>query len=307
MKYFKEEARRMDVNKIGIIGYGEAGTAFAKALSDKDSLSVSVFDIKFNDAKSSQLLKNTAIEQNISVADDIKSLVAENDLILSVVTGEGAMTVIEASVPYITEGKIYVDMTSVSAKTKFHMSELIEKQGGVFIEAVILGAIAAYGFKSPILVCGKRAQEFAAFFKQIGFDIKYLSKDIGKASNIKMLRSVFAKGVESLLIEMMIGAKRGDVLEPVMADIVAFMDKRSFRDIANAWVTTSVFHAKRRAEEMEHVIETLNELKVKPVMTTATRDMLKGISDLSLADYFKGKKPTFYHEVIEALENDNSG
>jgi 3-hydroxyisobutyrate dehydrogenase-like beta-hydroxyacid dehydrogenase len=296
----------MDVSKIGIIGYGEAGTAFAKALSEKDSLSVSVFDIRFKDAKSSQLLKNTEIEQNISVAHDIKSLVAENDLILSVVTGEGAMTVIEASVPYITEGKIYVDMTSVSAKTKIHMSKLIEKQGGVFIEAVILGAIAAYGFKSPILVCGKKAQEFAAFFKQIGFDIKYLSKDIGKASNIKMLRSVFAKGVESLLIEMMIGAKRGDVLEPVMADIVAFMDKRSFQDIANAWVTTSVFHAKRRAEEMEHVIETLNELKVRPVMTTATRDMLKGISDLSLADSFKGKKPTFYHEVIEAMENNIS-
>ncbi len=96
----------MDVSKIGIIGYGEAGTAFAKALSEKDSLSVSVFDIRFKDAKSSQLLKNTAIEQKISVADDIKSLVKENDLILSVVTGEGTMTVAEASVPYITEGKI---------------------------------------------------------------------------------------------------------------------------------------------------------------------------------------------------------
>jgi 3-hydroxyisobutyrate dehydrogenase-like beta-hydroxyacid dehydrogenase len=295
----------MGISKIGIIGYGEAGTAFAKPLSEKDSLSVSVFDIRFNDAKSSQLLKNMAIEQNISVADDIKSLVTDNDLILSVVTGDASMTVVEASLPYITEGKIYVDMNSVSAKTKINMGELIEKRGGAFIEGAILGAIASYGFKTPMLVCGKKAQEFATLFKQIGFDIKFLSKDIGKASNIKMLRSVFAKGVESLLIEMMVGAKRGDVLEPVMADIVAFMDKRSFQDIANAWITTTVFHAKRRAEEMEHVIETLNELRVRPVMTTATRERLKCISDLNLSDYFKGKKPTFYHEVIEAMENDN--
>ena len=294
----------MDLRNIGIIGYGEAGTAFARPLSESNSLSVSVFDIIFKDA-SSQMLKDTAVEQNITVADDIKSVVAENDLILSVVTGESAMTVAEAAVPHITEGQIYVDMTSVSAKTKIRMNELIENRRGVFIEAVILGSIAAYGYKSPILVCGKKAQEFAAFFKQLGFDIKYLSEDIGKASNIKMLRSVFAKGVESLLIEMMMGAKRGDVLEPVMADIVAFMDKKSFQDIANAWVTTSVFHAKRRAEEMEHVIETLNELKVRPVMTTATRDMLKCISDLGLADSFKGKKPKFYHEVIEAMENNN--
>ena len=295
----------MDANKIGIIGYGEAGAAFAKLLSAKDSVAVSVFDIRFNDIKSSKLLKNTAIEQNIRVADDIKSILVENDLILSVVTGEAAMTVVEASLPYITEGKIYVDMNSVSAKTKIYMSELIEKREGVFIEAAILGAIASYGFRSPILVCGKKAQEFARLFKRIGFDIKYLSKDIGKASNIKMLRSVFAKGVESLLIEMMIGAKRGDVLEPLMADIVSFMDKRSFQDIANAWITTTVFHATRRAEEMEHVIETLNELKVRPVMTTATRDRLKCISNLSLSDYFKGKKPTSYYEVIEAMENNN--
>jgi hypothetical protein len=47
--------------------------------------------------------------------------------------------------------------------------------------------------------------------------------------------------------------------------------------------------------------------KVRPVMATATRDMLKCISDLSLSDHFKGKKPTFYQEVIEALENNNSG
>ena len=200
-----------------------------------------------------------------------------------------------------------MDMNSVSAKMKLRMGALIEEKGGVFIEAAILGAIATYGFRSPVLVCGKTAQEFAIFFNNLGFDIRYLSEDLGKASNMKMLRSVFAKGVESLLIEMMIAAKRSDLLETVMAEITEFMDKRSFQDIANAWITTTVMHAKRRAEEMEYVIETLNELKVKPIMTTATRDRLKSVSELGLFDYFKGKKPAFYHEVIDAMENGNFG
>lgn len=295
----------MDVNKIGIIGYGEAGTAFAKPLSAHDLVSLSVFDIRFNDRESSQFTDNLETARHIRIANDVESLVAENDLILSVVTAESSMSVAQAALPYINGGKIYVDMNSVSAKIKIRMGELIEEKGGAFIEAAILGAIAAYGFRSPVLVCGKMAQEFAIFFNNFGFDIKYLSKDIGKASNMKMLRSVFAKGVESLLIEMMTAAKRSDLLEAVMEEIVEFMDKRSFQDIANAWITTTVVHAKRRAEEMEHVIETLNELKVKPVMTTATRDRLKSVSELGLFDYFHGQKPAFYLEVIDAIANGN--
>jgi 3-hydroxyisobutyrate dehydrogenase-like beta-hydroxyacid dehydrogenase len=293
----------MDINRIGIIGYGEAGTAFAKPLSVHDSVTLSVFDIRFIGNTTSQLPDNRTIEQNICIVDDLESLVADNELILSVVTSEASMSVVKATLPYINGSKIYVDMNSVSAKTKIRMGELVEEKGGAFIEAAILGAIAAYGYRSPVLACGRRAQEFAAFFNNLGFDIRYLSEDLGKASNMKMLRSVFSKGVESLLIEMMIAAKRSDLLEGVMAEIVEFMDKRSFQEIANAWITTTVMHAKRRAEEMEHVIETLNELKIKPIMTTATRDRLLGVSELGLSAYFNGKQPAFYREVIEAMEN----
>lgn len=297
----------MDINKIGIIGYGEVGSAFAKPLSARDSVSLSVFDIRCNDRASSQFLSNLEREPTIHLSADIKSLVTENDLILSVVTADAAMSVVQGVLPYINEKKIYVDMNSVSAKTKIRMAGLIEETGGVFIEAAILGAIAAYGFRAPVLVCGNSAREFADFLNSLGFDIKYLSRDIGKASNMKMLRSVFAKGVESLLIEMMIAAKRGDLLDAVMAEIIEFMDKRSFQDIANAWITTTVMHAKRRAEEMEHVIETLNELKVRPIMTMATRDRLKSVSELGLSDYFKGKQPAFYREVIDAIDNGKFG
>lgn len=297
----------MDINKIGIIGYGEVGSAFAKPLSARDSVSLSVFDIRCNDRASSQFLSNLEREPTIHLSADIKSLVTENDLILSVVTADAAMSVVQGVLPYINEKKIYVDMNSVSAKTKIRMAGLIEEMGGVFIEAAILGAIAAYGFRAPVLVCGNSAREFADFLNSLGFDIKYLSRDIGKASNMKMLRSVFAKGVESLLIEMMIAAKRGDLLDAVMAEIIEFMDKRSFQDIANAWITTTVMHAKRRADEMEHVIETLNELKVRPIMTMATRDRLKSVSELGLSDYFKGKQPAFYREVIDAIDNGKFG
>ncbi len=291
----------MDADRIGIIGYGEAGQAIAQGLFSNKGRSISVFDIKFNDDEFEESLRLKAKEQGIIVEEDMRSLISKSDMILSLVTGEVAAQVVRESLPFMKEGKVYVDMNTVSPRGKMLIGELIEKKGGSFIEVAILGAIASYGFKSPMLVCGKRADEFVNLLGNMGFNVRFVSKEIGKASYLKMLRSVFAKGVEALLLEMLVGAERCDLVEPLMDAIVKHMDGSSFQEIANTWITTNVIHADRRAEEMDHVIETLNELHVRPIMAEAVRDRLRKSSQSGLRAFFKGGKPDHYHEVIKAM------
>ncbi len=291
----------MDTERIGIVGYGEAGQAIAQGLCSSRGSSISVFDIKFNEEELRESLRLRAQEHGVIVEDDMGSLIANNDMILSLVTGEVATQVVRDSLPFINEGKVYVDMSTVSPRKKILMGELIEQKGGSFIEVAILGAIASYGFKSPMLVCGKRADHFVNVFAKMGFNVKFVSTEIGKASSLKMLRSVFAKGVEALLLEMLVGAKRCDLVQPLMDAIVEHMDGSSFQEIANTWITTNVVHAERRTAEMEHVIETLNELNVKPIMAKAVRDRLLTSSQSGLKDFFQGKKPDDYREVIDAM------
>lgn len=291
----------MDADRFGIIGYGEAGQAIAQGLCSNKGTSIGVFDIKFNDEEFSKSLGPKAKGQGVIVEEDMKSLVANNDIILSVVTGEVATQVVKDSLPFIKEGKVFVDMNTVSPREKMLMGELIEEKRGSFIEVAILGAIASYGFQSPMLVCGKRADEFVNLLGNMGFNVKFVSKEIGKASYLKMLRSVFAKGVEALLLEMLIGAERCDLLEQLMDAIVEHMDGSSFQEIANTWITTNVIHAERRTEEMKHVIGTLNELQVRPIMAEAVRDRLRTSSQSGLKDFFKGRKPDDYREVINAM------
>jgi len=150
----------MDADRIGIIGYGEAGQAIAQGLCSSKKNPVSVFDIKFNDREFSHSLRLKSKEQGVIVEEDRGSLIANNDMILSVVTGEVATQVVRDSLPFIQEGKVYVDMSTVSPREKILMGELIEKRGGSFVEVAILGAIASYGFKSPMLVCGRRGDQF---------------------------------------------------------------------------------------------------------------------------------------------------
>jgi len=295
----------MDTERIGIVGYGEAGQAIAQGLCSNRGSSISVFDIKFNDEELRESLRLRAQEQGVIVEDDMGSLIANNGMILSLVTGEVATQVVRDSLSFIKEGKVYVDMNTVSPRKKILMGELIEQKGGSFIEVAILGAIASYGFKSPMLVCGKRANQLVNVFAKMGFNVKFVSTEIGKASYLKMLRSVFAKGVEALLLEMLVAAKRCDLVEPLMGAIVEHMDHSSFNDIANTWLTTNAIHAERRTEEMEHVIETLNELNMKPIMAEAIRDRLRTSVQSGLKNFFKGEKPCDYREVIDALEQLN--
>jgi len=291
----------MDVTKIGLVGYGEVGQALAEGLLSNRQLSVEVFDIRFNNDKTPDSLATKAKTTGLILGNDIDSLVKNNELIISAVTCEQALQVAERVSENLAKGKIFVDMNTVAPRVKIEIDRLTGKKGGTFIEIAILGTIASYGFKSPMLACGKHAQNFVRFFNELGFKITFLSDEIGQASKMKMLRSVFAKGVESLLFEMLVAAEKYKMLEPVMNAVAEHMDKSSFLNIAQTWITTNVVHAKRRAEEMDHVIQTLEDINVQPIMSTATRDRLQKCARINLFEHVGPELPTDYRSVIKSM------
>ncbi|MGV7223002.1 MAG: DUF1932 domain-containing protein [Nitrospinales bacterium] len=295
----------MNQKKIGLIGYGEVGQAFAERLSSAGDIDISVFDIGFNSDTASDSLNKTAEKQNLRIENSINAIIQDKDLILSAVTCEDAWGVAETSSMYMGEGQVYIDLNTVTPQLKKEMNQLISIGGGEFIEVAILGTISSYGFKSPMLACGAKAQEFGDFLNSLGFSVKILSEKIGTASYMKMLRSVFAKGVESLLFEMLVAAEKCDLMEPVMDAIVAHMDNSSFLNIADTWVTTNVLHAERRADEMDHVIQTLKQLNVQPIMSMATQVRLKKCASMNLKDQFENAKDLDYQRVVKSMVERN--
>ena len=295
----------MNFSKIGIIGYGEVGQALGRGLKNTKGLSISVFDIQFNQDAASSELKARVEAQQLIAENNLDSLIVNNELILSVVTGKVALGVVEESLPHLNKDKLFVDMNTVTPQQKVKMGELIERTGGTFIEIAILGSVASYSYKSPMLACGKKARDFADYLNHMGFAVSFLSEKVGQASSMKMLRSVFAKGIEGLLFEMLVAAERCNMLEEVMNIVTAHMDRSSFLEIAESWVTTSVNHAGRRAEEMDHVIETLKNLKVHPLMAAATKERLRKVSELNIKELLMGEKPKDYRKVIKAVAKSN--
>jgi 3-hydroxyisobutyrate dehydrogenase-like beta-hydroxyacid dehydrogenase len=94
--------------------------------------------------------------------------------------------------------------------------------------------------------------------------------EIGRASAIKMVRSVMVKGIEALTAEMLLGAEAAGVTGDVLASLDASEKWLPWAERAAYNVERMVTHGLRRAAEMEESAKTLTALGVEPMMTAAT-------------------------------------
>ena len=118
--------------------------------------------------------------------------------------------------------------------------------------------------------CGEIDTDFAV---QLAFrfsDIRIVGNEVGRASAIKMIRSVMVKGVEALTAEMMLAATAAGVADEVLASLDASEKAMPWRKRADYNIERMVTHGLRRAAEMEESAKTLASLGVEPIMTEGT-------------------------------------
>lgn len=278
----------MEANRIGFIGFGEVGRTFSQEMK----------------ARGAEIFYYDVVEKEPAVGVTplpLKELVGRCEILLSTAATHVAVAVAEAAAPFLTPRNTYADMNSTSASVKRRIADIVAASKADFVEGAILSAVGEAGARASILVGGARAQAFAQRMNQLGLiNVKYFSARIGEASQVKMLRSIFSKGVECLLLEMLVAGRRAGVAEYLWEDIVGFMTKHPFQGIAENWIKTHPGACKRRYHEMEQVLETLRELDIEPVMTQGTTNFLKRSAESGLARQL-AKKPETFWEVPEAL------
>ena len=272
----------METKKIGFIGFGEVGRTFSQEMKARGA------EVYFYD------IVNKKPESWI-VSLPLPDLIGRCDIILSTSSTHVAVEVAQEASGYLTPGKIYVDMNSTSASVKNRIADVIEPSKADFIEGAILSAVGETGPKASILVCGGKAEAVSSMMNHLGLiNLKYFSPKIGEASQVKMLRSVFSKGIECLLLEMLMAGRQAGVAEYLWKDIVDFMTKNSFERVAENWIRTHPVAFERRYHEMVQVVETLKEMGVEPLMTEGAKDFFKRSCALGLEKTFKTKPENFW-------------
>ena len=84
-----------------------------------------------------------------------------------------------------------------------------------------------------------------------------------------MVRSVIVKGIEALTLECFLAAARAGVVDEVANSLKNNYPDLDWSKIVPYNLERMAVHGERRAAEMEEVAETLRELGVEPLMTSA--------------------------------------
>lgn len=247
---------------IALIGYGEAASAFAAAAGW--GASACGWDVLAT-------RRAEMARQGVTACESAREALARARLVLSLVTADQALAAAEACAPHLAPGALWCDMNSVAPETKRQAARAIEAAGGRYVDVAVLASVNPGRLAVPLLLAGPAADEAVEGLRAAGFTaVRVVGDQVGKASAVKMIRSVMVKGIEALTDEMIAAARAAGVEQEVLGSLDASEKALPWADKAAYNLERMAVHGTRRAAEMEESAKTLVSLGVDPVMTRGT-------------------------------------
>lgn len=248
-------------HELALIGFGEAGATFAAAA--KWGHRACAWDIEPAQQKVMQ-------SHNLGRALSPREALSAAPLVLSLVTADQALEAAKAYAPLLSPEAIWCDMNSVAPDTKRAAANIIEAVGARYVDVAVLAPVEPARLAVPLLLSGPAAEAAAHALSMAGFgNAHVVGSEIGRASAIKMIRSIMVKGIEALTDEMMAAADAAGVAAEVLASLDASEKHRPWGERVAYNLERMRTHGQRRAAEMEEVAITLLALGVPPVMSRA--------------------------------------
>jgi 3-hydroxyisobutyrate dehydrogenase-like beta-hydroxyacid dehydrogenase len=282
---------------IAFVGFGEVASRLSAAVLANGG-HVSAYDVLLE--THAENLKRRAGDAPIEFGS-LASVIAGSAIILSTVTTDVALRAAAACEPHLRPGQTFVDLNATSPAIKRRIGDTIVGSGANFVEGAILGAIGVTGARTRILVCGEKAEPTAQTLTSLGLNVGFYGHEVGRASMFKLLRSVFSKGMEALLLETLLAARRAGIAEDVWHEIVETLEEKPFSEVGANWMRTHGTSYARRYHEIVQVEELLRELGVEPLITQGTTAFFQRSTRLCLADNFQ-TPPAGPEQVLAALD-----
>jgi 3-hydroxyisobutyrate dehydrogenase len=283
---------------FGIVGHGVVGSLFSRILSNHGARVLS-YDCLLDRPEKASLMQKK-IEEDRSKACSLAEVLGGSDYILSVITPQSCREIADCASRSLHGHQVFVDLNSTSPAVKRMVGASVTNNGAQFVEGVILGAVSSS--TSPVILLGGPAGESVAWvFQQYGLAARFYSPEIGRVSAFKMLRSIFSKVVEAVLVETLVAARRAGLLNEIWEEIRTTLSTGQVEDTFQIWICSHARSAQRRCCEMEEVSQFLEDIGIPSVLPRASGQLFARSFELGVADAFP-QEPESFREVIEYLE-----
>ncbi|MGL5116623.1 MAG: DUF1932 domain-containing protein [Beijerinckiaceae bacterium] len=256
---------------ISIIGFGEAGQTFARDFTQQPDIAVSAYDILFGTAKGASL-EGRAAELGVAISTSAAQAARGSAVIISAVTASAAEDVAAAASRYLCAGQIFLDINSAAPSTKQRAAKHVEASGAHYVEGAVMAPVQKPGLAVQILAGGPHAEETARLLNSRGMNLTAVSVEHGRASAMKLCRSIMIKGLEALMVDCTAASEGWDVKAEVFASLRETFPSIDWHGLSVNMAERVATHGVRRAAEMREAGEMLAALGLNPDLALAVAD-----------------------------------
>jgi 3-hydroxyisobutyrate dehydrogenase-like beta-hydroxyacid dehydrogenase len=287
--------------RIGLIGYGEVGKILARALVEKRMAWVGAWDVLLRDPAQGTAMRAHAQGAGVEACASVAALLERCDMVISAVTAANSFDVAKGAAASIRSGTYFLDLNSASPGTKTRSARLIEAAGAHYVEAGVMTSVPPYGIAVPMVIGGRRAADLAARLVPLGFAMEIVASEIGVASAIKMCRSIVIKGLEAMVIESYVTARRHGVEDRVLASLKETFPGLDWEKQGAYFFSRVAKHGRRRAEEMREAAVTVREAGFEPWIAAAAADKQDWVATLARSGLFRDVDDSQWREYADRL------
>ena len=257
----------MSAPVVAVLGLGEAGARIAADLVAAGA------EVRGYDPLATA-------PAGVAPLDDPAAAAAGSAVVLALTTASTARAAAESAIPGLGSGAVYADLNTSAPTLKRDLGALVTDAGGRFADVALLGPVPARGLGTPALASGPGAQAFAGLLGPLGMPVEVVSDRPGDAATLKLLRSVFMKGLAASALESLAAAEAAGHASWLRGEIASVVGE----PLLERLIDGSTRHAARRVEEMEAARELLLELGVEPRVAAASASLLAEIAAFRATD-----------------------
>lgn len=265
--------------KVGFIGFGEVASKLTRRLLTRRLFDNDVEVISSTEGRSEKT-KQLAENSLATILDSFEEVAKSSDILISATTPYEALNIAK-KYGHLVDG-IFLDLNNISPKTTLEINSIletgvkynsgytnnysnnirytpVEENNSVFIKGSIMGSI-----KSPeslIYVSGENAEELEVL-NDYGLNIHIVSENIEDSAYIKMLRSIYTKGVTALLYEVF-GLSESMGLTKELFESLINTEGENFDEQTKSRMNSLSTSHERKFQEMDEIFNFLNESVAK--------------------------------------------
>jgi len=268
----------MTVRTIAILSPGNMGGAIGARMVEAG------LDVVTCLAGRTDYTRRKAAEAGFRDSGDLKVMVREADMVLSVLDPAKAVDIAEAVAAAMAETgarPVYIDCNATSPATAERLNAIITGAGAKFIDVGIIGGAPLAGKALPFLASSGPDAGLIDEIDGKGVRQLYIGPRIGQGSAIKICNGAFNKGAFALYAAVMLAAEHYGCTE-FLRERLPVSQAGTVVKLDNAILRLPSLSG-RYIGEMEQVAETFEAIGLTPLIHQGAADLFRLLSESPLA------------------------